>query len=231
MHAFIELKQSKPKKVRNGLFIAENSITFEEEQHLLELLQSKVIEWQDIFAKWGTLNKRRYGWGDSPVDSRNEKNIPEVIENVGEKLYTLFRPYVTNLPEKFTSSIANKYPLGEGLGAHKDGSVWKPFVVGLTLNGNRTMEFTKESGEKIQLLTKRCSAYIFFDDMYTDWYHASLKGKKNGKYYQDSTVFSLTYRTRSNTFASENSHERVQSVLTKNRCIQELFNQDANFPD
>ena len=192
----MQRKTSLPKQITNGLFIAENVISFEEEQYLLKILQNETIEWQDIFGKWGNL--RRYGWGDSPVDSRNQTNIPKIIENTGEQLYTLFRPYVKNLPEKFTSCTANKYPIGEGLGAHKDGSVWKPFVVGLTLNGKRTMEFTNESGEKVQVLTKRCSAYIFFDEMYTDWYHASLKGKKEGKYYQDSTVFSLTYRTRSN---------------------------------
>ncbi len=208
MHAWVHRLPSKPKFITEELVLIENAITFDTEMQLLSLL-SNIKDWQDLFGKWATLKNRRYGWGDSPVDSRNIKEIPDIIKTVGEYLNQLFRETVPTLPFKFTSCTANKYPIGEGLGLHNDGNVWLPYVVGLTLGSSRHMEFARND-ERIQIKTKRCSAYIFWGKMYTDYYHASLKGAKDGKYFQESIAYSLTYRHVSNSVPN-NSYEEKQS--------------------
>lgn len=168
--------------------------------------------WQDLFGKWGTLFKRRYGWGDSIVDERNEKTMPDIIRNVGDEVSDMFRSTVPDLPTKFTSCTANRYPVGEGLGAHKDGPAWEPYVLGVTIGSSRHMQFRSDSGEKLTFLTKRCSAYIFWSDMYTDWYHSSMKGSNSGKYFQPGTAYSLTFRS-ARKVRPLHLYEHVQSRL------------------
>tara|TARA_B100000787_G_C16120673_1_gene262512 strand:- start:168 stop:842 length:675 start_codon:yes stop_codon:yes gene_type:complete len=213
MHAWIQKSPSPPRKLAEELIIIDDVITFETEMQLLDLL-SKIDNWQDLIGKWGTLEKRRYGWGDSPIDKRNMSTIPPLIEKIGNELNIRFRALVPNLPHNFTSCTANRYPIGEGLGKHKDGGVWEPYVVGLTIGSSRHMEFYCEDKrlESLHIQTKRCSAYIFWGNMYTDYYHASLKGAKNGKYFQEGTAYSLTYRHVSKTIPN-NSYEDRQSRL------------------
>tara|TARA_B100000945_G_C20390895_1_gene602190 strand:+ start:1099 stop:1758 length:660 start_codon:yes stop_codon:yes gene_type:complete len=210
MHAWIKSQNTTPKELTKGLLIVNNVISFETEMKLLKFLRNSDIQWQNIVGKWGTLEQRRFGWGDSPVDRRNENEIPELLQEVGNQLLMVFRSVHPSLP-CFSSCTANRYPVGQGLGAHKDGPVWLPFVIGLTIGSSRIMEFTTTEGEKIQLHTKPCSAYMFYDIMYTEWYHASLKGTKNeGKYHQENTVFSLTYRTVNTNFKGSYTHEEEQ---------------------
>lgn len=192
MHAWVTKKRSTPRVIANGLVVIDDVIPFNTEAQLVDLL-SKIREWQDLVGQWGTLKGRRYGWGDSPIDHRNRDSLPPLIEAIGKQLNELFRDVVPDLPPRFTSCTANRYPVGEGLGLHQDGGAWQPYVVGLTLGSARYMEFLGE-GRRIQIQTKRCSAYVFWGKMYTDYHHASLKGATRGKYFQEATAYSLTYR-------------------------------------
>ena len=42
--------------------------------------------------------------------------------------------------------------------------------------------------------------------MYTDYNHSSIKGAKDGKYFQEATVYSLTYRHVSGTIPNKSQH-------------------------
>ena len=197
--------------LNSELLLIHCAITFEEEQLLLNILKSVDLEWQNIDGKWATLEKRRHGWGDSPVDARNEVEIPEVIKEIGRRVRALFVKHVSDIIPEFTSCTANRYPVGEGLGLHNDGRAWIPFVMGITLNSARHMEFyNPHTQERLVLQTPRLSAYLFFGDVYKVWNHASIKGAKNGKYYQYSTAYSLTFRRADKSWDGP-SYERTQN--------------------
>ena len=108
-------------------------------------------------------------------------------------------PAFGDIPETPTGCAINRYPTtpngnGSGLGPHKDKGKWIPLVVGVTLVESRRMKFSNDYKDKATqshcIFTDRCSAYAFRDEMYTRWFHESLKKGPT----QKKTIYSVTYR-------------------------------------
>ena len=220
MNNLISKKKMK-KYIHSKLLVIPNAITLNEEQELLQILKHPDIEWQDIFGKWASLKNRRFGWGESRIDIRNEPQMPHLIEAVGDNVRERFLKEVPDIP-KFRSCTANKYPVGEGLGLHNDGKAWLPFVMGITLNSARHMEFfDPTTKERLIIETPRLSAYLFFSNVYDTWYHSSMKGSKSGKYYQYATAYSLTYRTCNESYTGDTYESRINdSIYNSAKSIQ-----------
>lgn len=108
-------------------------------------------------------------------------------------------PYFGDVPEIPYGCAINRYATtengrGNGLGPHRDKGVWRPLVLGVTLVEARKMAFSNDYKEKatrrVEFTTARGSVYGFRDEMYTRWWHESLKKGLS----QAKTIYSITYR-------------------------------------
>lgn len=104
-----------------------------------------------------------------------------------------------DLPDAPSGCAVNRYETtangkGSGLGPHRDKGSWRALVVGVTLGEARSMAFSdgyKADARVTHVVpTARASVYAFRDEIYSRWYHESLKKGPS----QQRTVYSITYR-------------------------------------
>lgn len=172
----------------------------------LEADALRVFDEYDI-ERWynlGFLPRRQLLFGSSLGSHRTPhcEEIPQVLLDIfshARDALIAEAPRFGRVPNKPSSCAINRYEttsnhVGNGLGPHRDQGKWKPLVVGVTLVESRDMAFSNDYKEKAtlryQITTARGSVYAFRDDIYTRWYHESLKKGRTQKH----TIYSITYR-------------------------------------
>jgi hypothetical protein len=173
-------------------------------------LESKAVECFEKFSidKWYNLgdylHNRQLLFGPRPGSHRSphDERIPDVILEIfkhARKSLLEEAPYFGGIPEKPSGCAINRYAptsngRGNGLGPHKDKGSWIPLVVGVTLVESRKMSFSNDyktrATQRHSFTTEVGSVYGFRDEMYTRWYHESLKKGPT----QKRTIYSITYR-------------------------------------
>ena len=108
-------------------------------------------------------------------------------------------PAFGQIPETPSGCAINRYAptnngKGNGLGPHRDKGQWKPLVVGVTLVESRTMaladDYKEKAKRRYKFTTAPGSVYAFRDELYTKWWHESIKKGPS----QKATIYSVTYR-------------------------------------
>jgi len=173
-------------------------------------LEAKAVECFEKFPieQWYNLGEylhnRQLLFGPRPGSHRSphDEQIPQVLIDIfkhARESLLKEAPYFGQIPEEPAGCAINRYAptdngRGNGLGPHKDKGSWIPLVVGVTLVESRDMSFSNEyktrATQRHRFTTEVGSVYGFRDDMYTKWYHESLKkGPRQRK-----TIYSITYR-------------------------------------
>ena len=199
---FGDSKTENPQKIKitknassvNGLYYADEIITRETEQDILQFInQLDKDAWRCNKGKSPSVK------GANPIQITygrltNEKPIPDILKRAAEEAITSLKnseiqpPGISKfIPETLTLS---RYKIGEGRGMHYDPPRASPFVLGITIAANRVMTWTRDKPKQRQKLdTKARSAYVMTGDSFTKWKHGHEKTKKQPK-----IVYSLTFR-------------------------------------
>ena len=163
--------------------------------------QFPVDEWYNLGPY---LHNRQLLFGPRPGAHRtpHEDKIPDVLIEMfkhARKSLLEESPYFGTLPEQPTGCAVNRYAVtengkGNGLGPHRDKGAWIPLVVGVTLVESRKMslsnDYKQRATERHTFTTEPGSVYAFRDQLYTKWYHESLKKGRS----QKNTIYSITFR-------------------------------------
>ena len=150
------------------------------------------------------LPNRQLLFGHRPGSHRtpHSETMPPVLNRIFEiaRAALMIRaPHFGIVPTEASGCAINRYAptpnkKGSGLGPHRDKGLWKPLVVGVTLVESRRVVFSNDYKERatrrFELETKAGSVYAFRDEMYTQWFHESLKKGPS----QQKTIYSITYR-------------------------------------
>lgn len=158
-------------------------------------------KWYDL-GQW--LHNRQLLFGPRPGSHRtpHEETIPDVLMQIFKHARESMLkecPSFGDIPETPTGCAVNRYAVtdngrGNGLGPHQDKGAWIPLVIGVTLVESRKMSFSNgykaRATERHTFTTEAGSVYGFRDEMYTRWFHESLKKGKS----QKQTIYSVTYR-------------------------------------
>lgn len=134
--------------------------------------------------------------------SPHVEQIPDILINIfkhARKSLLEEASYFGDIPEMPSGCAINRYATtdngkGNGLGPHRDKGSWIPLVVGVTLVESRVMAFSDaykaQATQRHSFTTEAGSVYGFRDEMYTRWFHESLKKGRT----QKRTIYSITYR-------------------------------------
>lgn len=177
------------------------SILALEHQAVQHFEQFPLEKWYDL-GQW--LHNRQLLFGPRPGSHRtpHDEKIPDVLlqmfKHARESLLKEC-PHFGSIPEKPAGCAVNRYAVtengkGSGLGPHQDKGAWIPLVIGVTLVESRKMslsnDYKSRATERHTFTTEAGSVYGFRDEMYTKWFHESLKKGKS----QKNTIYSITYR-------------------------------------
>lgn len=163
-------------------------------------------QWYDLGKPPMMLFKRQLLFGargsDNPAyfgRQSHDPSIPPVLLSIYRHARNALCKTFPDLPDEPSGCAINRYDptenrKGSGLGPHRDAGAWKPLVVGVTLVEWREMAFSDgykgQATKTHKIRTEPGSVYCFRDEMFTKWYHESLKkGAKHEK-----TIYSITYR-------------------------------------
>lgn len=150
------------------------------------------------------LHNRQLLFGSRPGTHRRPhvEQIPDVLIDIfkhARKSLLEEAPHFGDVPEMPDGCAINRYATtdngkGNGLGPHRDKGSWIPLVVGVTLVESRMMAFSDDykarATQRHSFTTEAGSVYGFRDEMYTRWFHESLKKGRA----QKRTIYSITYR-------------------------------------
>lgn len=142
----------------------------------------------------------------NPLRPVYTETLPPCFQRMYREVYTMARlqnPEWTTedlLPSIPKACTVNRYPVsntdkgqGSQLGYHQDKGAWRPLVIGVTLGPVdwRTLAFRHPSTKTVHKeRTEPGDGYLFRNEMYTEWQHASLK-RGSG---QKETVYTVTFR-------------------------------------
>ena len=168
----------------------------------VEVFQTYPLDqWYDL-GQW--LHKRQLLFGPRPGQHRTAHSdvIPapllEMFKHARAALLAE-APDFGEVPETPSGCAINRYAptlngKGNGLGPHRDKGQWKPLVIGVTLVESRKMaladDYKEKAKRRYEFTTERGSVYAFRDEMYTKWWHESMKKGPS----QEATIYSVTYR-------------------------------------
>lgn len=169
-------------KTPKGLVVIYDFITENEEENLLELIDS--LEWLDVLKRRVQQYGRSYDYGSKNLGSA--PSIPQEIKNIGEKI-----PLFEREPDQV---IVNEYKSGQGISAHTDHyRHFGPVVATLSLGCEVPMIFKREGKEKEVKLPRR-SVAILAGESRSSWTHEIPSRKKDDGVTRTTRV-SITYRT------------------------------------
>ena len=173
------------------------------EKTALELFDAYPVDsWYDLGPY---LHNRQLLFGPRPGSHRtpHEERMPPVLLSIfaeARAALCAHSSHFADVPEVPSGCAINRYEptankRGSGLGPHRDKGLWKPLVVGVTLVESREMAFGEwgpngEATRRHRITTQRGSVYAFRDELYTRWFHESLKKGPT----QKRTIYSITYR-------------------------------------
>lgn len=199
MEKFLKLKKSSPLPTLIAVTPSISEICKLEADALREFGKYPIEEWYNL----GDFLKHRqllFGARSESHRTPHDVAIPSVfcaIFKIARDALIAHNPKFGSIPDMPAGCAVNRYPTstngkGSGLGKHKDKGQWIPLVVGVTFVAGRRMMFSNRYEDQSVdhvITTERGSVYGFRDEMYSDWWHASLKNN-----IQSGTIYSITYR-------------------------------------
>jgi DNA oxidative demethylase len=139
----------------------------------------------------GVVAKRQvvhFGWdyGYETWCLKRTRALPSWLAPFRNRASTLFE----QAPEAIEQALISQYPLGAGIGWHRDAPMFGPIVVGLSLLGIGRMRFQQHRNgqrEVAECLLEPRSAYVLRDAARLSWQHCIPPTKE--------LRYSVTFRT------------------------------------
>jgi alkylated DNA repair protein alkB family protein 6 len=154
-------------KLKEDLFYLPNFISEEEEAKLIKCIYQQKETWVQLS------NRRLQNWGGVPYhgDGMIKEDFPLHFQNVAEILEASFQFSKDGLD--FNQVLFNEYSHGKGIDFHKDGPLYKPCAVVLSLMAPAVIEFRSDrtSDTLHSILLEPRSLLIFRGDFYTNLVH------------------------------------------------------------
>ena len=157
-----------------GLIYQAEMVTAGEESDLLRRLGALAME---PVMMHGVESRRRVhhfglryeftSWGTSPTEP-----IPDWLDELRARAARLAGVD----PSSFVEALPTRYPVGAGIGWHRDAAVFGPVVVGISLGSDSVMRFQRRAaggGRRVfeQTLARR-SAYVLVGAARSTWQHS-----------------------------------------------------------
>jgi alkylated DNA repair protein alkB family protein 6 len=156
----IDLQKYKVGSVSN-IFYCPNYLTLEEEEDLISHLYDERSPWHCLS------NRRLKVLGGIPL-----LKIGMIPEEVPDWLATLFKELNKLSPHPLNHLLLNEYVKGQGIGAHKDGPLYEPYVFIISLMGSSMIEFIDDLQQTVaQVYLQPRSLLVFEKETYTDLKH------------------------------------------------------------
>jgi alkylated DNA repair dioxygenase AlkB len=179
---------SDTKKIPEGFVYIPEFITRSQENELLEKIVG--LNWQEV-KMHGIVAKRRvvhFGLDYTYTSRLVKPTIPPPIflSKFIEKAAFLMGLCASEIVE----ILISEYPVGAGIGWHKDAAIFGDKVFGFSLGGACTLRFRAKKQIKYEVFKVElipCSAYILSGPSRNDWQHSisPVKAKR----------YSITFRT------------------------------------
>jgi alkylated DNA repair protein (DNA oxidative demethylase) len=170
-----------------GFIYFPNFISLEEEKKIINNLSH--LSWQEV-KMYGVIAKRKvihYGL-DYTYNSRTVNPTdppPSYIVSLIEKSANILKIHSDEIVE----TLITFYPVGAGIGWHKDASVFGNKIFGISLQSPCIIKFRKKHNDKYIIVNydiEPRSAYILSSEARWDWQH-SISPVKSPRY-------SITFR-------------------------------------
>jgi alkylated DNA repair protein alkB family protein 6 len=165
----------------NNVYYIPDFITKEEEYKLLTEIYLPSDKRED---QWTSLTKRRLkNLGGAPhPDGLIETQLPQYVLDLKQVLLScgLELGDILNVehPTGYNQVLLNEYSNGKGISFHKDGELYYPCALVLSLESPALIEFCKQKPERSVNVKSECSVLlesrsllIFTDEAYTSYYH------------------------------------------------------------
>lgn len=170
--------QAKKKKIvyveqpPSGLFYIPEFLTPEEEAGLLEHISIEAFE---PFNHQGFIAKREivfYGLqgGYKGRDSEGVQPVPEWLQPLRHRCANL----IGLSEDELEMALVAHYPIGAGIGWHRDAPPFGPTVLGVSFRSDAQMRFRRFVGEQEELFRinlERGSAYVMSGPSRSEWQH------------------------------------------------------------
>lgn len=118
------------------VFYLNEYLTKDEEKELIKQIE-------EYEGKWISLNNRKLkNFGGIPhPDGTLKEPLPDYLQNLCNRLD---KENITEKYGKMDQILINEYRNGAGIDLHKDGSLFYPFIIVISLNSSAIIEFYKE---------------------------------------------------------------------------------------
>jgi alkylated DNA repair dioxygenase AlkB len=189
-----------------GVLCFDNVIPRALAEQAFQYIDTTELVWYGPQSKTGVVKKKksRVSFGrHEGVDP----DLPPVFEEIGRRAIEAVRSRVPIEQREevhallsdanAATCILNMYDPGDGIAPHNDPARRNPMVLGVTMcevaTTTRKMRFhkCKDKTKKHTVITRDCSAYLFWGDGYSDWKHESVKSKL-----QRGRVLSASFRAK-----------------------------------
>jgi alkylated DNA repair protein alkB family protein 6 len=110
-----------------------------------------------------------FSGGTPSSEGMVKERLPEWLDSICDRLYS-----EQFLPARPNHALINEYKGDEGISAHKDGPVYFPRVIILSIGGSTQMTFRdrlREPTQQSALLLKPRSLLVFTKDAYEKFFH------------------------------------------------------------
>lgn len=189
-----EINLIKHEKI-SGLYYADNIITIEEENELLNEIKNEI--WLDDLSRRVQHYGYKYNYKKRKIDKNDYLgNLPKWTINLENKIFDLVKHSNIDLSyDNFDQLIINEYKKDQGISAHIDCvPCFKDGIVSVTIANYGIMTFKNiNSNESIDVKLKRRSIAILTGDSRYKWTHEICKGKNKNFCNLDPRI-SLTFR-------------------------------------
>ena len=169
-------------------------------------IDSTELVWYGPRSRTGCVKKKKSRCSFGRHEG-TEPEVPPIFEEIGRRAIEAVRSRVPieHAEEvkailsdaNAATCILNLYDPGDGIAPHNDPGRQNAVVLGITLceipTTTRKMRFrkVKDKTKKHTVVTRDCSAYLFWGDGYYDWQHESVKSKL-----QTGRVLSASFRAK-----------------------------------
>ncbi len=161
----------------SGLYYIANFITSEQEQNLVQIIDTQ--PWLDDLKRRVQHYGYKYNYKARRIDTTMKiGNLPDWLDEIAEKLLTL-----GIFKEKPDQVIINEYLPGQGISPHIDCEpCFEDAIVSLSLLSGVTMDFTHSiKNEKVAVYLKPHSIVVLQGESRYDWQH-SIAPRKSDNY-------------------------------------------------
>ena len=172
----------------DGLRFVPDLVTVEEERELLAGLAALPYRAVEMHGQTARRTTAHYGWdyGYESWKLTPATPPPELLHPLRARAAAL----VGVAPEALEEVLVTRYPVGAGIGWHRDAPMFGPEVIGVSLGAPAVMRFRRrgETRTAFRLPLPSRSAYVIGGEARTEWQH-TLSPQK------DAERISITFRT------------------------------------